>query len=122
MGELKASVSLSSRVVRGLTARLAVEAEGVVVGAKARRREVVKPFDVSVAPELLLRSREKWHSSRPGTWGGGARGEKGLQTPLEEGEEASRPVHSPAAGARLRRADTTEAWTGHRPRKQPPGE
>lgn len=36
MGELKASVSLSSRVIRDPVARLAVEAEGVVVGAEAR--------------------------------------------------------------------------------------
>lgn len=48
--------------------------------------------------------------------------EKGLQTLLEEWEEASRPVHSPAVEACLRRADTTEAWTGPGPRKQLPDE
>lgn len=59
-----------------------------------------------------------WHVG--GLGGGGE--EKGLQTLLEEWEEASRPVHSPAAGACLRRADTTEAWMGPGPRKQLPDE
>lgn len=73
LGELKASVSLSSGVTRDPVYRLAVEAEGAVVGAEARGGEVVQPFDVSVVPELLLRSWEKWHNSHSGTWGAGGR-------------------------------------------------
>lgn len=59
-----------------------------------------------------------WHMGG----GAGREEEKGLQTLLEGWEEASRPVHSPAAGACLRRADTTEAWMGPGPRKQLPDE
>lgn len=47
--------------------------------------------------------------------------EKGLQTLQERGwEEASRPAaqSSPKARSCLRRADTSKAWKGSRPRKQ----
>lgn len=52
-GSLRPQCHSAPGVIRDPVARLAVEAEGVVVEAEARRGEVMKPFDVRVVPELL---------------------------------------------------------------------